>query len=343
MEIIQLLTDLASMPGLSGNEQEIAEQVKKLFLPFCTEVTIDPLFNVIARKKGSGPKVMLAAHMDEIGLMVTKVEKDGSLRIGNVGGVDPRILPGMRVKVYGKKTLQGIIGAKPPHLLTPKDRENNYAREELFVDLGLTYEQIKDIINIGDLISFDTPLLNLKNDQVASKTMDDRACVVMMLKAAEFLTGLKSDADIYFVATTQEEVGIRGARAAAFDINPDIAIALDVTHATIPAGKPQCSLDSLAVTTGPFVQPKLLQRMQNTAKEHKVNLQVETATSRTGTDGDAMQISRGGIPMVLLSLPLKYMHTTVETINTTVLKEGARLLAHFLAELNEDWGQNLWI
>ncbi|NLB90142.1 MAG: M42 family metallopeptidase [Clostridiales bacterium] len=345
MDITKCLTTLATLPGLSGYEQAVAEEVKQLFLPYADEVTIDPMFNVIAHKKGTGPKVMLAAHMDEIGLMVTKIEKDGTLRIGNVGGVDPRILPGMRVKVFGKQPLLGVVGAKPPHLLTLADRKKNYPREELFVDVAMSYEKVKEQIQIGDLIAFHTPLTTLKNNQVSCKTMDDRACVVLMLQAAKRLMTLRPTADIYFVATTQEEVGSRGAKAAAFDIAPDLAIALDVTHATIPASRPDttCDLGSLAVTVGPYVQPKLVERMKKTAKNHGITLQTEVATSYTGTDGDDIQISREGVPMMLLSLPLKYMHTTVETIDTNVLVEGGRLLAHFLAELDEDWGKDLWI
>lgn len=345
MDIVKCLTTLAALPGLSGNEEQVANEVKKQFLPYCDEVTIDPMFNVIAHKKGTGPKVMIAAHMDEIGLMVAKIEKDGALRMGSVGGVDPRILPGMQVRVYGKETLIGVVGAKPPHLLTPKDREKNYPREELFIDLGLPYEKVISLVQIGDLIAFNTPLTQLKNDRVACKTMDDRACVTMMIHAAEKLMGLKSTADIYFVATTQEEVGLRGAKAAVFDVDPDIGIALDVTHATIPGSRPDTTNDlgSLAVSVGPYLQPQLVKRMKDTAKSHGITLQTEIATASTHTDGDALQVNREGVPMVLLSLPLKYMHTTVETIDTNVLSEGARLLAHFLAEIDEHWGEDLWI
>ncbi len=345
MDIVKHLTTLAALPGLSGNEEVVANEIKNLFMPFCDEVTIDKMFNVIAHKKGTGPKVMIAAHMDEIGLMVTRIEKDGSLRLGNVGGVDPRILPGLQVKVYGKEVLFGVVGAKPPHLLTAEDRGKNYPREKLFVDVGLPYEKVISLIQIGDLVAFNTPLSQLKNDRVACKTMDDRACVVMMLYAAEKLMRLKSDADIYFVATTQEEVGIRGAKAAAFDVNPDIGIALDVTHATIPGSRPDTTNDlgSLAVSIGPYLQPVLVERMKNTAKNHGITLQTEVATASTHTDGDALQVNRAGVPMVLLSLPLKYMHTTVETIDTNVLAEGARLLAHFVAELDGEWGEEIWI
>lgn len=345
MDIKAYLSEAAALPGLSGNEQAVAEYVKKQFEPFCDEVWIDCMYNVIAHKKGSGPKVMLAAHLDEIGLMVVKIEEDGCLRMGNVGGVDPRILPGTQVWVYGKEKLFGTIGAKPPHLLTPEDQKKNYRREDLFVDVGLAPDKVRELVSVGDLIAFNTPATLLKNERFACKTMDDRACVGILLLAAEQLSKMHHDADLYFVATTQEEVGSRGARAAAFDLEPDLAIALDVCHATIPGSRPDttCDIGSLAVAVGPFLQPKLQKRLMETAKKHNVTVQTEVDARSTYTDCDEIQISRAGVPSILLELPLKYMHTTVETIDLHALSEGGRLLAHYLSELSADWEDDLWI
>ncbi len=345
MDIKAYLSEAAALPGLSGNEQAVAEYVKKQFEPFCDEVWIDCMYNVIAHKKGSGPKVMLAAHLDEIGLMVVKIEEDGCLRMGNAGGVDPRILPGTQVWVYGKEKLFGTIGAKPPHLLTPEDQKKNYRREDLFVDVGLAPDKVRELVSVGDLIAFNTPATLLKNERFACKTMDDRACVGILLLAAEQLSKMHHDADLYFVATTQEEVGSRGARAAAFDLEPDLAIALDVCHATIPGSRPDttCDIGSLAVAVGPFLQPKLQKRLMETAKKHNVTVQTEVDARSTYTDCDEIQISRAGVPSILLELPLKYMHTTVETIDLHALSEGGRLLAHYLSELSADWEDDLWI
>ncbi len=345
MEIQAYLAEVSALPGLPGNEQAVAEYVKKQFEPFCDEVSIDCMYNVIAHRKGTGPKVMLAAHMDEIGLMVVNIEDDGCLRMGNVGGVDPRILPGTQVWVYGKEKLFGTIGAKPPHLLTTDERKKNYRREDLFVDVGLPLQKVRELVRIGDHIAFNTPATLLKNDRFACKTMDDRACVGIMLLAAEALAKMHHDADVYFVSTTQEEVGSRGARAAAFDLEPDLAIALDVCHATIPGSRPDTTSDmgSMVTAVGPFLQPKLVKRLMDTAKRHNVALQTEVDDKYTSTDCDELQISRSGVPSILLELPLKYMHTTVETIDLHALSEGGRLLAHFLAELDGKWEEDLWI
>ena len=345
MDIVKYLSEVAALPGPSGHEKLVAEYVAGLFEPLCDEVRIDAMYNVIAHKKGTGPKVMLAAHMDEIALLVSKIEEDGCIRMGNIGGVDPRILPAMQVKVWGKETLFGTIGVLPPHLLTEAQRKANYTREELYVDVGLPYEKVKALVNIGDIITFNTPLTELKNSRIACKTMDDRACVGILLEAAERIQKMQPTADMYFVATTQEEVGCRGALAAAFDVAPDLAIGLDVCHATLPDSRPDTTaeIDSLVASIGPFLQPKLCERLINTAKAHHVKLQTKVAASHTWTDCDEIQVSRAGVPTILLSLPLKYMHTSVELIDTDVLKEGGRLIAHFLDELDAGWEDALWI
>lgn len=345
MDIQKVLAEAAALVGPSGQEMQVAEYFAEKFRPFVDEVKVDSMFNVIAHKKGTGPKVMLCAHMDEIGLMVTDIEEDGSIRLGSVGGVDPRILPASRVWVHGKEKLFGTIGALPPHLLTAADRQKNYNAKDLYVDVGLPGDKVKELVHIGDLVTFNVPFTELLNGQIASKTMDDRACVTILLLAAERLTKLHCDADVYFVGSTQEEVGSRGARTSAFAIAPDLAVALDVDHATIPGSRPDTTVegDSLCASIGPYLQPKLVERLMACAKEHHVKLQTAVSARYTSTDADDVSIARDGIPTVLLSLPLKYMHTTVETIDLQAMQEGGRLIAHFLSELDAGWEEDLWI
>lgn len=345
MDIQKVLAEAAALLGPSGQEMQAADYFARQFRPFVDEVTVDSMFNVIAHKKGTGPRVMLCAHMDEIGMMVTKIEEDGAIRLGNVGGVDPRILPASRVWVHGKEKLFGTIGALPPHLLTAADRQKNYTADNLYVDVGLPGDRVKELVRIGDLVTFNVPFTQLLNGQVASKTMDDRACVAMLLLAAERLTKLHCDADVYFVGSTQEEVGSRGAMTAAFAIAPDLAVALDVDHATIPGSRPDTTVegDCLCVSVGPYLQPKLVDRLMACAKDHHVKLQTAVSARYTYTDADDVSLSRAGVPTVLLSLPLKYMHTSVETIDLQALQEGGRLLAHFLGELDGGWEEDLWI
>ncbi len=345
MDIQKVLAQSAALLGPSGQEMQVADYFARQFRPFVDEVTVDAMFNVIAHKKGTGPRVMLCAHMDEIGMMVTRIEEDGAIRLGNVGGVDPRILPASRVWVHGREKLFGTVGALPPHLLTAEERQKNYTADNLFVDVGLPGDRVKELVHIGDLVTFNVPFTELLNGQVASKTMDDRACVSILLLAAERLARLHCDADVFFVGSTQEEVGSRGAMTAAFAIDPDLAVALDVDHATIPGSKPDTTVDGdcLCVSVGPYLQPRLVDRLMACAREHHVKLQTAVSARYTYTDADDVSLSRAGVPTVLLSLPLKYMHTSVETIDLQAMQEGGRLIAHFLSELDAGWEDDLWI
>lgn len=345
MNIMECLIAGVTKLGHSGHEGEAARYFMEQIRPFVDEVSMDAMQNVIAHKKGTGPKIMLSAHVDEIGMMVTRIEEDGSLRMGNVGGVDPRILPACRVWVHGKEKLFGTVGAKPPHLLTQADREKNYDRLDLYVDVGYPVEKVRELVQVGDLISFQSVPVQLLNGQIASKTVDDRGCVIMLILAAERLQRMACDADVYFVLSSQEEVGCRGAGTAAFAIDPDLALIVDVCHANIPGSTPGTThpLDTLTTTFGPLLQTKLVERLLACAKAHKVKLEVDTSTSHTGTDTDTVSIARSGVPSVVMGLPLKYMHTTVETIEEETLAEGGRLIAHFLSELDDSWKEDLWI
>ena len=359
MDILPYLQEASVLFGPSGHELQTAEWLKARFAPLCDDVTIDPLFNVLAHKKpnaatargGRAPKILMCAHMDEIALMVVDILKDGSLRMGNVGGVDPRILPAATVTVHahepngGAKPLLGVIGALPPHLLSDEQRKHNYLREDLFIDVGLPFEQVKALVRVGDLVTLNGPAIGLLNDRAAGKTMDDRACIGVMLEAAERLQRMSHAAEITFACTTQEEVGSRGAKVAAHTVNPDLAVIMDVSHAPIPASRPDTTipLDAPAATYGPYVQYKLLERLKQTASRNGIKLAMEQAERATGTDTDEVQIAREGIPCVLIDLPLKYMHTTVELLDMNVIRECGRLVALFAAEIDEGWDDALWI
>ena len=357
MDIFAYLEGMAAQHGPSGHEGQVSAWMAERFKPLCDSVTIDPLYNVIALKKATiptpdgspAPKVMLSAHQDEIALMVADILPDGTLRMGQVGGVDPRILPAAVVTVHatgsGKpRALTGVVGAVPPHLLTQAEQKKNYTRENLFVDLGLKADKVKRLVNVGDLITLRGPATKLLNGRAASKTMDDRACVGALLCAAERLQTMNYLCDVYFVASSQEEVGAQGAYVAAYTIDPDLAVVLDVTHATIPASRTDTTvpLDAPAVTYGPFIQHKLLERLKKTAKDNGVKINAEHSTRSTGTDTDVIQVARAGVPCVLIDLPLKYMHTTVELLDMNAIAECGRLLAHFLADIKADWRDGLW-
>lgn len=344
MQTEDFLREITLIRGLSGDEGLVSAFVAEQFAPYCDEVTVDVMHNVIAHKKGTGPKVMFCAHLDEIGLMVVDIEEDGSLRLGNVGGVDPRILPGQRVWVYGRQKLLGIIGAKAPHLLSDEDRKKNYLREDLYVDLGFPGDKVRDLVQTGDQVQLEHRYVELQNGRATVKTCDDRACVAIMFQALKLLRNISHEADLYFVASAQEEVGSRGALTSAFALDPDFAVALDVCHADTP-GAPQGrtqKIDSLSASIGPFLHPVLRNKLMEVAKEHNITLQTAVVPRATSTDADEIGESRAGVPTVLLELPLKYMHTTVEMLDRNTLKEGGRLLAQFAAAVSQAWEDELW-
>ena len=230
MEPFDFLRELTALPGSSGREQSVAQRLAELFSPLCDETSVDPMGSMIAVQRGSGrgPRVMLTAHIDEVCLVTTDVEDDGSVRFFTIG-VAPQVLPAQVVTLLtGEGPLPGVIGALPPHLQAQGERSKPYQMDDLFIDTGLPTERVRELVPPGTFVQLTGETIRLAGTRAASKTMDDRACVTMLLLAAERLTKMHCDADVYFVGSTQEEVGSRGAETAAFAIDPDLAVALDV-------------------------------------------------------------------------------------------------------------------
>jgi len=344
MDTKDFLSELVSTPGISGYEESIALKVSQVFEQYCDEVRTDAFYNVYGKMTDivgqNMPKVMLAAHIDEIGLMVKEVCEDGFLRFVSVGGVDQRILPGLEVIVHGKEKYLGIIGAKPPHLQVGDEAKKALEMKDMAIDVGLSSEQIKNSIKIGDPITFKSPLITLNGSMVCGKALDDRAGAAILLETMKRLKELRFEAEVYFVATVQEELGIRGAVISAFRVMPDIGIAIDVTHGDMPdAPKEETfALDKgPVIAIGPNMHQGLTKKLMDVAKEHGIDYLVEVEAGPTGTDARAIQISRSGVPTVLVQIPLKYMHTTVETINFETVKKAGMLLARFISSMKEGW------
>jgi endoglucanase len=348
MEIREFLARLVAMPGISGHEDSIAQAISQAFEPYCQKVRVDRLYNVYGLKtdiprKGM-PKVMVAAHMDEIGLMVTDIDERGFIRFTSVGGVDPRILLAQEVEVHGKQKLFGVIGAKPPHIQQSGEAQKAVKMKDMVIDLGLPVERVKELVSIGDIVTFVSPLKDLKGQMVSAKSLDDRAGVAVLLQTMKELNDLRFSAEVFFVATVQEEVGVRGATISAYQLVPDIGVAIDVTHGDMPDA-PRDETFSMnkgpVIAIGPNMHPRLSQKVMDVAREYGIDYMVEVEPGPTGTDARAIQISRWGVPTVLIEIPLRYMHTTVETLNLSNIKQAARLLARFIASLKEDW--NEWL
>ena len=337
MDTKDFIARLVAVPGVSGYEEEIARLISEAFKPYCQEVRTDNFFNVYGRKTDGHsenmPKVMIAAHMDEIGLMVTDIDEKGFIKFTNIGGVDPRILLGQEVEIHGKEKLFGVIGAKPPHLQQVRDTRKAVKMEDMTIDVGLPADRVREQVNVGDTITFVSPLVELKGGMISAKSLDDRAGVAVLLETMKELDELRFCADVYFVATVQEEVGVRGAVISTYQLTPDIGVAIDVTHGDMPDA-PRDETFAMnkgpVISVGPNMHLCLTQKLIDTAKEYGIAHMIEVEPGPTGTDARAIQISRWGVPTVLIGLPLRYMHTTVETLNLDNVKQAARWCWHVL-------------
>ena len=345
--IAQFIAEVTALPGVPGYEAGVNGRIAEWFRPLTDDVFKDDLENLYARvgAEGRGPRVIVCAHQDEIGLVVSKIEDDGCLRIFKNGGVDPRILPGMEVSVQtASGPLYGVIGAKPPQLLTEKDREKALKLEDLYVDVGYQAEEVRARVRVGDMVVMLAPSLRLANGCMAGKTMDDRASVAAMLVAAELLSQRSVPAETYFVSTTQEEIGSVGAKSAAFRLKPDLAVVIDVTHGEGPGtGKWEAyPVNKVTIAHGPNIQPKLEKIAVEAAKENGVDTVMEVCTGVTATDACETQTAAGGVPSLLLSIPLKYMHTSVELLKLDTVRETGRLIALVIEKIAREWEGFSW-
>lgn len=339
MDALSVLKNITAIPGPSGREEAVGAYVKECMLAYTKDVWQDALGNTMGKMGKEGPVVFVCAHMDEIGLLVMGIEDNGFLRISNVGGVDPRILPGSMVKVCGKQMIKGVIGALPPHL-SQGSKKKASAVSELFVDTALPYEKVKELISVGDVVVFDAPLVQLLNGRVAGKTLDDRACLTAMLLCMESLKDVNLHCQVVFCASVQEEVGCRGALVASYGVKPDMAVAFDVTHAFPQMGADESRLhpiDQVTATCGPNIHPAMFRRFCEMAKKENVPLSVAVSAGPTGTDARSIQIAGDGVPTALLEIPLRYMHTSVEMIDANIMAQAGRLLAAFLRSIEEGW------
>ncbi|MDR1117265.1 MAG: M20/M25/M40 family metallo-hydrolase [Oscillospiraceae bacterium] len=335
MEITRILSELCTLCAPSGYERELGRRVAELMEPLCDGVSRDRLGNVhgVRRAKGAGaPKILMSAHMDEIGFMVTKLE-EGFLRFRSIGGVDPRVLPAREVTVLCDPPLHGVISSIPPHLQTAEESKKAMEQDDLCIDIGFSREEAEKRVKVGSLAVFSERCLPLGERLFSGKALDDRACVVMLLRVLELLEGKEIDAELIIQASVQEEVGARGAQTGGYAEAPDYAIAVDVCHAETPDGQKDRTLKQGAgvpVSLGPNTNRRLANKLIELCGTHNLGYQPEVMEGKSGTDANTMQVAALGTATVIISLPLKYMHTAVEVINLDDLEAGAKLLSEFV-------------
>ncbi|TDQ69543.1 endoglucanase [Methanimicrococcus blatticola] len=339
--VASLLEKYSNAHGISGNEDEIRRLLKEDLKDCTDEIKFDALGSLIAVRKGSspnGPTIMLAAHMDEIGLMVKYIEDSGFIRFAKFGGwFDPTLL-NQRVILHGTKgDLYGVIGSKPPHVMTPEDAKSPVKHKDLFIDIGAkNAEDVKNLgIEVGTWITPDRQFAKLANDRVTGKCFDNRAGVALMVEVMRRLKGKDIKATVCAVGTVQEEVGLKGAKTAAYAVDADVAIALDTT---VPGDHPGITkLDSpLEIGAGPIVSisdasgrgliahPQVVKWLRESADKIEIDVQLSVGEGGT-TDASAIHLTKEGIPTGTIQIATRYIHSPVEVVDLNDIEESVEL------------------
>lgn len=362
----QLLADLCRIPGVSGDEGEVADFLDARLGALVDECRRDALGNWLGRRaprdvgRGAGPagsgalgdagrppqdrppRLVLSAHTDAIGFIVTAIEAGGFLRFGPVGGWDLRLLLGQPVTVLGKTPLPGLVGSRPPHVLGPELARKALPWDELFIDCGLPEDELRRQVRVGDFIAPRRELQRLQGRRYAGRALDNRVSLAALILAVEALAQQRHEAEILVLATAQEEVG-RGAGPGVWDLEADAAIVLDVTFAGQPglSDAPGSLGGGPLVGLGPNLHPVIEGRLRELARAAELKHGREPLPGSSGTDAWAMQVSASGLPCGLISVPIRYMHSAVEMVDLTDLERAARLLADFGAAFDAAFAGSL--
>ncbi len=336
MTAFEQLARLTQFPGPTGFEGAAAETAAELLRPLADEVWTDTMGSVLGVKrcgKTGAKKLLLDAHLDEVGLIVTGHDR-GYLRFSTLGGIDPRILPNREVTVLTDPPLTGIVAGA-----LPEDDDKAVSMSDLRIDVGLTQQEAQARIPVGTPVAYREDTFRLGETRVAGKSLDDRSCFYLLLRTLELLRERELDVDVYVLGSVGEEVDSRGAITAAYGVAPDCAVAVDVTFGS----SADCSGDECfplgsgpVIGVGPNIAQWMFRRMKDKAEAEKIPYSVEVMAGSTGTNGWDIQILREGISTAILSIPLRYMHTPLEVIDLGDVEQCARLLAAFVERIGEE-------
>jgi len=341
-ESYAFLEKLLSTPSPSGFEYPAQDVVADYVGPFCDSVKKDVHGNLIGALNPEGrPRVMLAGHIDHIGLMVQHVDENGYIYFDTIGGIDAELLSGMRVFVHTDKgVILGVIGKKPVHLMEPEERKKVPKLQHLWIDIGTgSRKDALKVVSIGDPVTFSLGVEKLRGDLITSCGFDDKLGAFVVAETLRLLAAKKFPAGVFGVSTVQEELGLRGARTAAYGIDPDVGIAIDVSHATDFPDIDRKLIGEASLGKGPTVYKGaninrvLFKKLQAVASKKKIPIQIKGAPRGTGTDANVMQITRAGVATALVGIPNRYMHTPVEVASLRDVENAARLLAELIVTL----------
>jgi endoglucanase len=339
----QFLLDLLNSPSPSGFEEPAARRWREEAEGFADETRLDVSGNSYARLRGDGPVVVVEGHVDEIGLIVSHVDDAGFIWFQGIGSWDDQILTGQRVRVLGRQgPVLGAIGRRPAHLLSADDKGKASKIKDLWIDVGASNgEEARSLVRVGDPIVLEQPPIELRNNRLVGRGVDNRCGAFVALETLRLLASSRPQADVYALATTQEEITFLGARTSAFALEPAVAIVLDVTHATDHPDADRRGQGDVKIGGGPIlsrgsaIHPRVFELLADAAEAEGIPYGVEAAPRHTYTDADAIAPSRSGVPVGVVSIPNRYMHSPNELISLDDLDAAARLIAAFAQRLGE--------
>ena len=340
--IFEIAAGLTQVPGVSGEEERSFPYLKETFGHLFDEVGVTPVssfYGVRHSKKPNAPTILMDAHLDTIGFVVTECCDGGFLKVLPVGGISEKILPASEVWIHGKETIQGVFASKPPHLQEPGEAEKPMRMSDLSIDTGLNCkkEKLEKIIRIGTYVSFKSSCERMNGQCAVSPYFDDRICAASILRALELVEGEELGANIAFQFSSREETGIAGARTTAYHLNPDFGFVLDVCHAYTEGcdeSRKCCYMGKgCVISYAPQTTRTFTEAVHTLAVKEKIPIQLMGESGHTGTNSNAIQTARGGIPVCLISVPLKNMHTANEIVDLRDARAAADLLAAFLRKL----------
>ncbi len=336
----KFLKTLLHTPSPSGYEQEIRKVWMDEINPYADDVKIDLHGNVIASLTASNsPKIMLSGHMDELGFQIRYIDKNGFIFFNQLGGFDVGLIPGRKVRIHTTSgDILGVTGKKAVHLLKKKEREKTVKPENLYIDIGAKdKEEAKKLVEIGDPITYDPNFEELRNEVYTSRAFDDKIGSYIVAEVMKNINEQKDEfnASLYSVSSCQEEVGIRGARTSAYEIDPDIGIAVDVTNVSDTPDAKEQRVGEIKLSTGatinrgPNINPKVFKILKKVADENDIDYQIEASARPTGTDANVIQVTRSGVAAGLLGIPCRYMHSYTEVISLEDTQAVIDILTQF--------------
>lgn len=329
------LFELCSDCAPSGRE-DLLLSLERLARPLADRLYRDSAGNLIAVKYSKIPgaeKIMLDAHADEVGLIVTGIDERGFIHFANHAGIDDKILPASTVTVLGARPLTGVVATLPPHLLKDADTEKTIKARDMVIDIGFDEKTARELVNVGDLISLRAPCVDLQNGLVLGKSFDNRASCAVLIQLLSMLGSVRPRYDVYMVFSAAEEFGGYGASAAAFEIEPDRALILDTTFAVSPytdKSKGKALGGGCAVGISPILDTHMTESLVGVARSHAIPYQTEVMSGKTGTDADNVVMTKCGVPAVLISIPLRYMHSAGEIVSISDMENAVRLLLGYI-------------